>query len=230
VVAGFVPQQHLPGAEAEVRLRRSGGWAGRGLTKCFLFTLRLSHSGKAVHGVLFGAPRGHRPPDPADDREGPGTGPRGHRPGRRPARRGPGRARYRLPVSDRGPRPRRRRRTPMPSRLRSRPGPDRSRVRGALHPDLPRDVRRDAPQLPPAPPHSPHRPTPSGASVAHADGGALAGDEPPVAKDRNDVGGVDLRGDVDVFEETALGKVGTAGAPGERSQQSERGGGGVRLG
>ena len=47
----FVPQTHEPGAEAEVDfgdvwLRLDGE-----LTKCALFTLRLSYSGKAVHRI-----------------------------------------------------------------------------------------------------------------------------------------------------------------------------------
>jgi hypothetical protein len=52
VLAGFVPQQRAPGAEAEVDF--TDVWvnlAGQ-MTKCFLFTLRLSHSGKAVHRVF----------------------------------------------------------------------------------------------------------------------------------------------------------------------------------
>ncbi len=52
VVAGFVPQLHPPGAEAEVDfcdlwVRLTGQ-----MTKCFLFTCRLSYSGKAVHRVF----------------------------------------------------------------------------------------------------------------------------------------------------------------------------------
>jgi transposase len=52
VVTGFVPQCHPPGAEGEVDscdlwVRLAGE-----MTKCFLFTLRLSHSGKAVHRVF----------------------------------------------------------------------------------------------------------------------------------------------------------------------------------
>jgi transposase len=48
----FVLQTHLPGAEAEVdfgdvQVRLAGE-----MTKCFLFTLRLSYSGKAVHRVF----------------------------------------------------------------------------------------------------------------------------------------------------------------------------------
>lgn len=52
VVAGFVPQQHPPGAEAEVDFADLWVRLAGQLTKCFLFTLRLSHSGKAVHRVF----------------------------------------------------------------------------------------------------------------------------------------------------------------------------------
>ncbi len=48
----FVPQSHLPGAEAEVDF--GDVWidlAGE-MTKCFLFTFRLSYSGRAVHRVF----------------------------------------------------------------------------------------------------------------------------------------------------------------------------------
>ena len=49
LAAGFVPQAHAPGAEAEVDY--ADLWVVlRGVkTKMQLFTLRLSHSGKAVH-------------------------------------------------------------------------------------------------------------------------------------------------------------------------------------
>jgi transposase len=52
VSEAFVPQTHLPGAEAEVDF--ADLWVVlRGLkTKVFLFTLRLSFSGKAVHRVF----------------------------------------------------------------------------------------------------------------------------------------------------------------------------------
>lgn len=52
VVAGFVPQEHPPGAEAEVDF--ADVWINLAgvMSKCFLFTLRLSHSGKAVHVVF----------------------------------------------------------------------------------------------------------------------------------------------------------------------------------
>ena len=55
---GFVPQSHAPGAEAEVDF--ADLWIDlRGVrTKVFLFTLRLSCSGKAVHKAF--ASQGHR--------------------------------------------------------------------------------------------------------------------------------------------------------------------------
>ena len=49
VVAGFVPQCHPPGAEAEVDFADLWVRLAGQMTKCFLFTLRLSHSGRAVH-------------------------------------------------------------------------------------------------------------------------------------------------------------------------------------
>jgi hypothetical protein len=49
VMAGFVPQSHPPGAEAEVDFCDLWVRLAGEMTKCFLFTLRLSHSGKAVH-------------------------------------------------------------------------------------------------------------------------------------------------------------------------------------
>jgi transposase len=52
VVAGFVPQCHPPGAEAEVDFADLWVRLGGEMTKCFLFTLRLSHSGRAVHRVF----------------------------------------------------------------------------------------------------------------------------------------------------------------------------------
>jgi hypothetical protein len=52
VVAGFVPQCHPPGAEAEVDFCDLWVRLAGEMTKCFLFTLRLSHSGKAVHRVF----------------------------------------------------------------------------------------------------------------------------------------------------------------------------------
>jgi transposase len=52
VVAGFVPQCHPPGAEAEVDFADLWVRLAGVMTKCFLFTLRLSHSGRAVHRVF----------------------------------------------------------------------------------------------------------------------------------------------------------------------------------
>jgi transposase len=52
VVAGFVPQCHPPGAEAEVDFCDLWVRLAGVMTKCFLFTLRMSHSGKAVHRVF----------------------------------------------------------------------------------------------------------------------------------------------------------------------------------
>jgi transposase len=52
VVAGFVPQCHPPGAEAEVDFADLWVRLDGVLAKCFLFTLRLSYSGKAVHRVF----------------------------------------------------------------------------------------------------------------------------------------------------------------------------------
>lgn len=45
----FVPQSHLPSAEAEVDFGDVWVELAGELTRCFLFTLRLSYSGKAVH-------------------------------------------------------------------------------------------------------------------------------------------------------------------------------------
>ncbi len=52
VVEGVVPQVHAPGAEAEVDFADVWVRLGGELTKCRLFTLRLSYSGKAVHRVF----------------------------------------------------------------------------------------------------------------------------------------------------------------------------------
>lgn len=52
VVAGFVPQSHPPGAEAEVDFADLWVRLAGQMTKCFLFTLRLSCSGKGVHRVF----------------------------------------------------------------------------------------------------------------------------------------------------------------------------------
>jgi transposase len=48
----FVLQTHLPGAEAEVDFGDVWIRLAGVMTKCFLFTLRLSYSGKAVHRVF----------------------------------------------------------------------------------------------------------------------------------------------------------------------------------
>ncbi len=52
VLDGFVPQEHPPGAEAEVDFADVWVRLAGEMTKCFLFTLRLSCSGKAVHAVF----------------------------------------------------------------------------------------------------------------------------------------------------------------------------------
>ncbi len=52
VPVGFVLQDHLPGAEAEVDFRDVWVQLAGVSTRCFLFTFRLSHSGKAVHRVF----------------------------------------------------------------------------------------------------------------------------------------------------------------------------------
>jgi transposase len=49
VVDGYVPQTHEPGAEAEVDFADLWVYLSDELTKCFLFTLRLSCSGRGVH-------------------------------------------------------------------------------------------------------------------------------------------------------------------------------------
>jgi transposase len=50
--AAFVPQTHLPGAEAEVDFGEFHVVLAGELTKVYLFSLRLSFSGKAVHRVF----------------------------------------------------------------------------------------------------------------------------------------------------------------------------------
>ncbi|MFH0246191.1 IS21 family transposase [Streptomyces sp. HK10] len=49
---GMVPQAHLPGEEAEVDFADVWVRVAGEVVKCHLFTLRLSHSGKAVHRVF----------------------------------------------------------------------------------------------------------------------------------------------------------------------------------
>lgn len=51
VDAAFVPQTHDPGAEAEVDFGDVWLFLDGVKTKCFLFTFRLSYSGKAIHRV-----------------------------------------------------------------------------------------------------------------------------------------------------------------------------------
>lgn len=48
----FVPQTHQPGAEAEVDFAELWVDLPTGRTKCYLFTLRLCFSGRAVHRVF----------------------------------------------------------------------------------------------------------------------------------------------------------------------------------
>ncbi len=47
----FVPQEHLPGAEAEVDFGEAWVMLAGVKTKCYMFVFRLSHSGKAIHRV-----------------------------------------------------------------------------------------------------------------------------------------------------------------------------------
>jgi transposase len=49
---GMVPQQHLPGQEAEVDFADVWVRVAGETIKCHLFTLRLSYSGKAIHRVF----------------------------------------------------------------------------------------------------------------------------------------------------------------------------------
>lgn len=51
-LAGMVPQIHLPGAEAEVDFADVWVKLAGVLVKCHMFTLRLSHSGRAIHRVF----------------------------------------------------------------------------------------------------------------------------------------------------------------------------------
>lgn len=51
VMDGFVPQTHLPGQDAEVDFAEVWVNVGGVDTKCFLFTLRMSFSGKAINRV-----------------------------------------------------------------------------------------------------------------------------------------------------------------------------------
>jgi transposase len=52
VAQAFVPQTHLPGLEAEVDFGDVWVDLAGELTRCFLFTLRLSYSGRAIHRVF----------------------------------------------------------------------------------------------------------------------------------------------------------------------------------
>lgn len=51
-VEAFVPQTHLPGAEAEVDFGDVTVRLGGELVVCYLFAFRLSYSGKAVHRIF----------------------------------------------------------------------------------------------------------------------------------------------------------------------------------
>ncbi|MEU3725314.1 hypothetical protein [Streptomyces sp. NPDC031705] len=68
-LVGMVPQVHLPGEEAEVDFADVWVRLAGTVTKCHLFTLRLSYSGKAVH---FPPARESRP---GRRRRGPGRRP-----------------------------------------------------------------------------------------------------------------------------------------------------------
>jgi transposase len=54
-VEAFVPQTHLPGREAEVDFGEVAIRLGGGLVTCYLFCLRMSYSGKAVHRISASA-------------------------------------------------------------------------------------------------------------------------------------------------------------------------------
>ncbi|QUH06041.1 IS21 family transposase [Saccharopolyspora erythraea] len=51
-VEAFVPQTHQPGMEAEVDFGDVSVWLAGELVVCYLFSFRLSYSGKAVHRVF----------------------------------------------------------------------------------------------------------------------------------------------------------------------------------
>ncbi|WP_255802342.1 IS21 family transposase [Mycobacteroides abscessus] len=53
LAAVAVPQTHLPGDEAEVDFGELHAYIGGQLTPCWMFVMRLSHSGRAFH-VIFG--------------------------------------------------------------------------------------------------------------------------------------------------------------------------------
>lgn len=48
----FIPQEHAPGAEAEVDFGDVWVDLGGVRTRCYMFAFRLSHSGKAVHRTV----------------------------------------------------------------------------------------------------------------------------------------------------------------------------------
>jgi transposase len=50
-IAGFVPQEHAPGEEAEVDFGEAWVVLAGVKTKCHMFVFRLSHSGKAIHRI-----------------------------------------------------------------------------------------------------------------------------------------------------------------------------------
>ena len=50
-VEAFVPQEHAPGADAEADFGEVWGTLNGVKTKCHMFVLRLSHSGKAIHRI-----------------------------------------------------------------------------------------------------------------------------------------------------------------------------------
>lgn len=52
-VEAFVPQEHAPGAEAEVDFGDVWVDLAGVRTRCYMFAYRLSHSGKAVHRVYL---------------------------------------------------------------------------------------------------------------------------------------------------------------------------------
>jgi transposase len=51
IAKAMIPQEHAPGAEAEVDFGELWVILGGVKTKCFMFAFRLSHSGRAVHRV-----------------------------------------------------------------------------------------------------------------------------------------------------------------------------------
>jgi hypothetical protein len=49
----MVPQVHAPGAEAEVDFCEALAVVAGKAMKCYLFTLRLSYSGRSVHRPIY---------------------------------------------------------------------------------------------------------------------------------------------------------------------------------